>query len=586
MIPNHLWQSTLFAGVAALLAFVLRKNHAQARYWLWLVASVKFLLPFSLLVGVGKQLEWSTTPPRAQKLSIVIGQIGQPFTQEQPVVVVHPVFAHSGSLLPAILFAIWICGFAAVAILWWRRWQRVHTAIRAGSRLALKIDVPVLSSPALLEPGIFGIFRPVLLLPEGITDHLTAAQLEAIIAHEMCHVRRRDNLTAAIHMAVEAIFWFHPLVWWLGARLVEERERACDEEVLRLGNEPQVYAESILKTCEFYLETPLACMSGITGSDLKQRIVRIMTQGLEKNLDSGRKLLLAAAGVVAVVGPVMLGLMNAPRSQAQSQPAAPEAFEVASIKPNHGGTGMMGVRFTGSRFTANNVALNFLIQDAYRVKDSQISGAPDWVKSERYDIDAKIDDATVASMRTMSADERREHLSRMLQALLTERFKMAVRHDTKEQPVYVLLVGKNGSKLKETALTPADLAPPDPGRPREPGRKGPTVQMRGPGQLAGTGVGLDSLCDVLSRFLGRVVLDKTGLKAKYDFTLQWTPEEGQQGQLFKGAGAPPTDAAPPPEANGPTVFAAVQEQLGLKLDSQKSAVEVLVIDHIEKPSEN
>jgi uncharacterized protein (TIGR03435 family) len=163
---------------------------------------------------------------------------------------------------------------------------------------------------------------------------------------------------------------------------------------------------------------------------------------------------------------------------------------------------------------------------------------------------------------------------------------MAVRHDTKEQPVYVLLVGKNGSKLKETALTPADLAPPDPGRPREPGRKGPTVQMRGPGQLAGTGVGLDSLCDVLSRFLGRVVLDKTGLKAKYDFTLQWTPEEGQQGQLFKGAGAPPTDAAPPPEANGPTVFAAVQEQLGLKLDSQKSAVEVLVIDHIEKPSEN
>ena len=98
-----------------------------------------------------------------------------------------------------------------------------------------------------------GIFKPVLLLPEGIAERLTPAQLEAILAHELRHVQRRDNLTAAIHMLVETIFWFHPLVWWIRARLMEERERACDEGVLRLGSEPQVYAESILKVCEFYL---------------------------------------------------------------------------------------------------------------------------------------------------------------------------------------------------------------------------------------------------------------------------------------------------------------------------------------------
>jgi hypothetical protein len=172
--------------------------------------------------------------------------------------------------------------FLVVTFSWWRRWWGIRAAMRAGSPLDLAVDVPVLSSPAMLEPGVFGIFRPVLLLPEGITDRLAPAHLEAILAHELCHVRRRDNLAAAIHMAVEAIFWFHPLVWWLGARLVEERERACDEEVLRLGGQPEVYAESILKTCQFYLESPLVCMSGISGSDLKKRIVRIMTHAIGK----------------------------------------------------------------------------------------------------------------------------------------------------------------------------------------------------------------------------------------------------------------------------------------------------------------
>ncbi|HEY1948576.1 MAG TPA: hypothetical protein VGG97_16320 [Bryobacteraceae bacterium] len=115
-VANHLWQSTMFAGITALLALVLRKNHARTRYWLWLTASLKFLIPFSLLVSAGKQIEWSTTPSRAQKLSVVIGQIGQPFTQEKPIAnIAQPVLAHSSRLLPAILFAIWICGFAASA---------------------------------------------------------------------------------------------------------------------------------------------------------------------------------------------------------------------------------------------------------------------------------------------------------------------------------------------------------------------------------------------------------------------------------------------------------------------------------------
>ena len=214
-------------------------------------------------------------------------------------------------------------------------------ALRRLERLGgIRKRIELLLSPASLEPGIFGIVKPVLVWPKGISEHLQDAHLEAILAHEVWHVRRRDNLAAAIHMVVEAIFWFHPLVWWLGARLVEERERACDEEVLELGSERRVYAESILKTCEFCVESPLACVSGVTGADLKKRIVRIMTQRMANKLSFGRKLLLAAIGIAAVAGPVVFGLVNAPQVRAQSTQttSAPlPSFEVASIKPNRSG---------------------------------------------------------------------------------------------------------------------------------------------------------------------------------------------------------------------------------------------------------
>jgi beta-lactamase regulating signal transducer with metallopeptidase domain len=104
---------------------------------------------------------------------------------------------------------------------------------------------------------------------------------------EMCHVRRRDNLTAANHMVVEAAFWFYPLVWWIRARLVEEREQACDEAVLQSGSDAEVYAEGILNVCKFYVESPLACVSGISGADLRKRVVRIMTYSCDDHFHPG-----------------------------------------------------------------------------------------------------------------------------------------------------------------------------------------------------------------------------------------------------------------------------------------------------------
>jgi beta-lactamase regulating signal transducer with metallopeptidase domain len=265
-LANHLWQSTLFAAMASLLTLAFRNNRAQTRYWIWLAASVKFLIPFSVLVAAGSHFGWHTATAitiTQSTLPSVIEQVSQPFAAPVPLLTMPETAQPSStSLIPAILCAVWAIGFVTLVSSWWLRWRSLCAAVRAASPLdlcigRLPIDMEVMTSPAFAEPGVFGICRPILLLPSGITSHLTPPQLEAILAHELCHVRRRDNLATTIHMAVEAVFWFYPLVWWLGARLMDERERACDEEVLRKGSEPQVYAEGILKICELYMESPL-----------------------------------------------------------------------------------------------------------------------------------------------------------------------------------------------------------------------------------------------------------------------------------------------------------------------------------------
>jgi bla regulator protein blaR1 len=350
---NHLWQSTLFAGLAALVALALRKNHARVRYQLWLAASLKFLIPFSLLIRLGAHLATPYGSAETQPaFYIVIQKVSQPFNQTPGLK--QWLAASLLPLLPGILASLWLCGFVTVIALTWLRWRRVTAAMRDAQPISHGREVDALRqqeriaglrnpiafcvSRSSLEPGIFGIIRPVLLWPETISQHLLDAHLQAILAHEVWHVRRRDNLAAAAHMAVEALFWFHPLVWWLGARLIEEREQACDEEVLQLGNPPQVYAESILKTCEFCMGSPLPCVSGVTGADLKQRIVRIMTPDSAMKLTLTRKLLLGAMAIGALAGPILVGLVKAPLVNAQSPQAsaAPKPAAVdTSQEPAH-----------------------------------------------------------------------------------------------------------------------------------------------------------------------------------------------------------------------------------------------------------
>ncbi len=131
---------------------------------------------------------------------------------------------------------LWICGSVLVLGYYGLRWRRIRAVMRQASPVNMAVGLKVMTSPTLLEPAVFGVWRPVLLIPEGLIESLRPAQWKAVLAHELCHVQYRDNLTAALHMVVQAVFWFHPLVWWLGARFVAERERACDEAVLQTGS--------------------------------------------------------------------------------------------------------------------------------------------------------------------------------------------------------------------------------------------------------------------------------------------------------------------------------------------------------------
>ncbi len=365
-VGNHLWQSTVFAALAGLMTLLLRKRIASARYGLWLAASVKFFIPFSLLIGLGGLLakpQHVAIEPQMQMYS-ALKAASQPFPETaKPAVTAHTASSMKrfAARLPLVLAVVWLCGLVAVLLVWFARWRRVSAIqqravlVQEGREVEIlrrleslaktRTRIPLLLSQELMEPGVFGVFQPVLLWPERLSAQLEDIHLEAILAHEIMHARRYDNLTAAIHMLVEAAFWFHPMVWWIESRMVREREWACDEAVVHLIASPDVYAESLLKTCRFCLASPLVCVSGVTGGELRKRIVRIMAESVAQKLDLSNKLFLGAAGLLSLTFPFVFGVVHAAQVRAQSQ-EVPEwqtaaggkiKFEVASVHLDQSG---------------------------------------------------------------------------------------------------------------------------------------------------------------------------------------------------------------------------------------------------------
>lgn len=313
-LANHLWQSTLFVVAAWLLTLVLRNNGAHARYWLWFAASLKFLVPFSLLSILGSRLVPQVDVPEIfPPFPELAEQVAAPFSAAMPALSAH---VATGRNISTIILALWGLGFATVLLLWFIRWTRINALLRSAKPLPLAAPVPVKSSHSSLEPGLVGIWNPVLLLPEELRTRLSSEETRSILAHELAHLRRRDNLTFAIHMLIEALFWFYPPIWWLGARLIEERERACDESVLASDIDAEVYAQSILKVCRFYLRSPLPCTAGVSGADLKKRIEAIMDGHPTLRVNAAQKLLITMIGAAGVFIPILFGVLTLPTANA------------------------------------------------------------------------------------------------------------------------------------------------------------------------------------------------------------------------------------------------------------------------------
>jgi beta-lactamase regulating signal transducer with metallopeptidase domain len=311
---DHIWQSTLFAGGIGLLTLCFRRNSAGLRFWLWFAASLKFLVPFALLAVLGEYL--SRLFPSALPQSILAIQPAAERLSAPAQLLPH---AQSADLAPLFL-CVWLLGFGAILGLRLLRWQRLRAVMAeahdlplfASGSASVSTPVRIKASPSLLEPGLVGILEPMVLLPVGLMARLSEPERDSILAHELSHLRRRDNVTAAIHMAVEALFWFCPPVWLIGARLIAERERACDEAVLASGHDPEVYAGGILKVCKFCIQSPLACASGASGADLGHRVRMIMTAEVCLGLTPAKRLLLAGAAMLALGLPVMAGFLNTP----------------------------------------------------------------------------------------------------------------------------------------------------------------------------------------------------------------------------------------------------------------------------------
>jgi uncharacterized protein (TIGR03435 family) len=288
---------------------------------------------------------------------------------------------------------------------------------------------------------------------------------------------------------------------------------------------------------------------------------------------SGRMLIVCASLAVP-----SFAQTSAPRLPSSLPPASSSAvamppllFEVAAIRQNKSGSGSSHSDTSNGRFTATNVSLRSLMQyEAYDIPGNRILGAPKWIDSTRFDIEAKMDDSLADHLRTLAEDQRRILTKALFQQLLADRFKLAVHWETRELPIYALKAGNKGDKLQPTK----DLT------------AGPSTSSHGSrsgSQLDAKDVTLPELAQaltrLLSRELGRDIIDQTGIEGRYDLTLNWTSDSGPASVPGVADGEASTDL-------GPSIFTAIREQLGLKLEPAKGSVRVLVIDHAEMPSDN
>lgn len=434
-------------------------------------------------------------------------------------------------------------------------------------------------------PLTCGVIRPAIILPVD-APRWSDDDLRHALVHEMEHVRRADWAVHVATRVVCALYWFHPLVWLAWRRLRLEAERACDDAVLRNG-EPAAYAEQLVTLARRQvIRAPVPPLSMAGPTDLSTRVRALLDETQVRGPVS------AAATAAVVAAAVLCTVVVAPLSAAPIRPVqAPSdapAFDVVSIRENRSGDqGQRINRLPGGRVVTSNFPLRNLILFAYGLQPQQLIGGPDWMDSARWDITAQAPgEFPITEPGTVGAPQL------MMQRMLADRFRLAVHTETRELPIYALTLARAdrrlGSQIQPAAIDcltvlSAALAkakqeggglPPSPQRPN--GAPGCGTRFDGRTLSAG-GTSMAALARSLSGMVGRLVEDRTGLEGGFDFDLEFAVDPA-----LAAAGAP----RPADDANLPSIFTALQEQLGLKLDAARAPVEVLVIDSVDRPAEN
>ena len=484
-----------------MLAWVCRNAGAHVRYGIWLAASLKFLVPFSLLTALGNHIGWSAPERAVSTYFSAVQAIAAPASAS---VSVAPSQIVTYTSTPTNGFAIWLAiawgvGVIALAARWLLRWSSTRAVVRAATPVQLDAPIAARVTPNRVEPGVFGIFRPTLLLPGNIFESLQPDQLHALVAHEAAHVKRRDNLTAALHSVTEILFWFHPLVWWIGARLVAERERACDEAVIRAGGDRHAYAHTILSVCRLYLGAPIVSASGASRGHLRTRIEAIMNNPVSAPLGTAKRGILAAAVAVLLAVPIALGIADPARAEPAADSPAESAHGFSTVWILRGAeSGQALVLTERDGFVATNATVRDLLRFAYSNRlPPQISGGPGWLDTERYTIHATVDHAVVTGDTVTPAS-----MPALVRGLLEDRFHLRMR--VAKGPVYVLESAENA-----------------PASSQKPVQKGIGLIDQKSGKVSFRGASSASVAEALSTFLSSQVLDHTKPGVTYDFQMKW-----------------------------------------------------------------
>jgi len=590
-------KATLTLAVALAVTGLARRSRAAVRHVLLVTAfAVLLVLPAASFMMPSRGVRLPATPAASSApVTAVVPVMTSPSpTSLGAQELVDTFRSDSGMTASALLWTVWgagalLCLLPVLAGTWHlRALRRSGSSCARGDALLRRLSaeaglnrsIAVRVHESIPGPMTYGALRPVVLMPLDAESWSDDALSRAMI-HELEHVRRGDWLSQYMARIVGALYWFHPLVWMARRRLNLEAERACDDAVLR-RSEATAYAHQLVLLAERLASTatpPLLAMAACR--DLSTR-VRAVLDGAQARGRAGvlsvATAIVVAALFIAAVAPLRAVRQVQALSNGAQQP--PLAFETASVKPNKSGD---EERFTrvdpGGGLTVVNMQLRELITWAYQIQSFQLEGGPGWIASDRFDILAKPEREVPS---TGEQDPRRM----MLRTLLADRFKLVMHKETKELPIFELVLARQGGKLgpqlrpaavdcaARAAAARAGTPPPSSGPPG-PGFCGTTMN---PVSVRGGGATMAMLASLLERAAKRLVIDRTGLKGNWDLEVNYTPDRSQ---LPPGVELPSSI-----DPNGPSLFTALEEQLGLKLRPARGPVEVLVIDSVQQPTPN